>query len=351
MKNIIGIQQVGVGVPDVQEAFSYYRKVFGMDIPVFQESAEAKLMTKYTGGKVQSRSAILAINIQGGSGFEIWQYTSRKTEKASFDVKLGDYGLFISRIKSRDVDATYADLKSKGVNVLSDVQLAPNGEKHFYVKDIYDNIFEIVEGRDWFRNYKGTTGGICGGLIGVSNMEKSLDFYSKVLGYDKIEYDVTDVFGDFQFLPNGKAKFRRVLLSKKVENSGNFSQLLGSSQIELVQLVEGGGRKIFENRFWGDWGFIHLCFDVYNMKTLENTLAEKGYPFTLQSDPSFDMGEASGHFAYCEDPDGYWIEFVETYRIPILKKIGWYLNLGSKDRTKPLPSWMLATMAFSRVKD
>jgi uncharacterized glyoxalase superfamily protein PhnB len=142
MKNIIGIQQVGVGVPDVQEAFSYYRKVFGMDIPVFQESAEAKLMTKYTGGKVQSRSAILAINMQGGSGFEIWQYTSRKTEKATFDIKLGDFGLYISRIKSRDVAATYQDLKQKKVNLLSDIQVAPNGEKHFYVKDIYDNMSE-----------------------------------------------------------------------------------------------------------------------------------------------------------------------------------------------------------------
>ena len=219
------------------------------------------------------------------------------------------------------------------------------------MKDPFDNIFQVVEGRDWFRPYKHSTGGMCGGMIGVSDMDKSINFYGNILGYDNIEYDEVGEFDDLVALNGGSDKCRRVLLSKKVENTGNFSKLLGSSQIELIQLLERKPRKIFEDRFWGDWGFIHLCFDVFNMKELEKNLSAKGYPFTVQSDNSFDMGEASGHFAYCEDPDGYWIEFVETYKIPILKKIGWYLNLGNRNRTKPLPNWMLATMAFGRVKD
>ncbi len=351
MKNIIGIQQIGIGIPDVQMAWEFYRKNFGMDIPVFQESAEAKLMTKYTGGVVHSRSAILAINIQGGSGLEIWQFTSRETVKPEFEITLGDLGLFVTRIKSRNVEATYEEFSRSKLNIISKLLKDPSGNFHFFLKDPFNNIFQVVEGRDWFRTYKGTTGGMCGGLIGVSDMEKSIHFYSNVLGYDNIEYDLSDTFNDLKELPGGHNKCRRVLLSKKVENTGNFSKLLGSSQIELVQVLDKVPKRIFENRFWGDWGFIHLCFDVFNMKELENNLAQKGYPFTIQSDSSFDMGEASGHFAYCEDPDGYWIEFVETYKIPILKKIGWYLNLGKRSRIKPLPDWMLATMALSRVKD
>jgi len=351
MKNIIGIQQVGIGIPDVQMAWTYYRKNFGMDIPVFQEAAEAKLMTKYTGGVVHSRSAVLAINIQGGSGLEIWQYTSRETVKPKFDIQMGDLGLFVTRIKSKNVENTYNEFLEKKLHVISKLIKDPNGNEHFFVKDPFDNIFQVVEGRDWFRPYKHSTGGMCGGMIGVSDMDKSINFYSNILGYDNIEYDEVGVFDDLIALNGGSDKCRRVLLSKKVENTGNFSKLLGSSQIELIQLLERKPRKIFEDRFWGDWGFIHLCFDVFNMKELERNLSAKGYPFTVQSDNSFDMGEASGHFAYCEDPDGYWIEFVETYKIPILKKIGWYLNLGNRNRTKPLPNWMLATMAFSRVKD
>jgi hypothetical protein len=64
----------------------------------------------------------------------------------------------------------------------------------------------------------------------------------------------------------------------------------------------------------------------------------------------FGMGDAAGHFVYIEDPDGTLIELVETHRIPILKKIGWYLNLKKRNPLKPLPDFMLKTLAWSEVK-
>jgi len=63
------------------------------------------------------------------------------------------------------------------------------------------------------------------------------------------------------------------------------------------------------------------------------------------------MGEAAGHFAYIEDPDGTLIEFVETHKVPILKKLNWYFNLKNRDPRKPLPSWMIKSMGFGRVKE
>ncbi|MSP70157.1 MAG: VOC family protein, partial [Bacteroidetes bacterium] len=84
------------------------------------------------------------------------------------------------------------------------------------------------------------------------------------------------------------------------------------------------------------------------MKTL---CESKGHPFTVDSASSFDMGEAAGHFTYIEDPDGTLIEFVETHKVPVLKKIGWYLNLKSRKAEKPLPNWMVKAMAMNRVKD
>src|SRR5690554_5057841 len=94
-KVICGIQQIGIGVPDVQEIWKWYRKFFGVDVRIFEEAAEAPLMTRYTGGTVHSRTATLALSMEGGGGFEIWQFTSRNTEKPKFDVQLGDYGLYI----------------------------------------------------------------------------------------------------------------------------------------------------------------------------------------------------------------------------------------------------------------
>jgi hypothetical protein len=63
------------------------------------------------------------------------------------------------------------------------------------------------------------------------------------------------------------------------------------------------------------------------------------------------MGEAAGHFSYIEDPDGALIEFVETHKIPILKKLGWYLDLRKRNPEKPLPNWMLKALGLNRVKD
>ena len=116
-KIICGIQQMGIGVPNVKEIWAWYRTQFGMDIKIFEEAAEAPLMVKYTGDKVQSRTATLALSMDGGGGFEIWQYTSRATTKASFDIRMGDFGLFACKIKSRDVAKSFAYMTNNKVNI------------------------------------------------------------------------------------------------------------------------------------------------------------------------------------------------------------------------------------------
>src|SRR5688572_33474065 len=95
---ISGIQQVGIGVANVNEGFTWYNRHFGMDIPMFEENAEASRMLPYTGGKPQKRHAILAINIKGGGGFEIWQYTSRTPLAPEFKPRLGDLGHYCAKI-------------------------------------------------------------------------------------------------------------------------------------------------------------------------------------------------------------------------------------------------------------
>ena len=132
MKPIIsGIQQVGVGNPDVHGTFKWYRQNFGMDIPVFDEAAEAGLMLPYTGGEPRKRHAILAINIQGGGGLEIWQYTSRTSEPASFDIQAGDTGIYICKFKSHNVRATYELFQKKQLNLLGGISKMPDGREHF----------------------------------------------------------------------------------------------------------------------------------------------------------------------------------------------------------------------------
>jgi catechol 2,3-dioxygenase-like lactoylglutathione lyase family enzyme len=351
---ISGIQQMGIGVVNVMEAWEWYNKNFGMDCRVFEEEAEAKLMLPYTGGQPRSRHAILALNLQSGGGFEIWQYKGREPVSRKEPVRVGDLGILICKIKSKDIQKSISAFREKGIEIVSEPKADPSGKATFLVKDLYGNIFQIVEASDWFRNENKVTGGSYGAVIGVTDIEKSRVIYSDILGYDKVVYDKTDIQPDFAGLPGGDQKCRRVLLRRSEPFAGPFSKVLGNSEIELIS-TPVPGKRIFEGRFWGDPGFIHLCYDMRGMDELKKFCESKGYPFTVDSKKahegnSFDMGEAAGHFSYIEDPDGTLVEFVETHKIPLLKKLGWYLDLRKRDAYKALPDWMLGMMRFSRVK-
>jgi catechol 2,3-dioxygenase-like lactoylglutathione lyase family enzyme len=215
--------------------------------------------------------------------------------------------------------------------LLTEIQQAPDGRKHFYLKDPYNNIFEIIEGTSWFMSGKEATGGVGGCVIGVSNIDNALRLYRDVLGYGEVLSDQTGKFNDLKGMPGGEDTFRRVLLRANKHKRGAFSRLLGVTELELVEVKDRTPKKIFDNRYWGDLGYIHICFDINGMVNLANTCGAAGFNFTVDSRNSFDMGKASGHFSYCEDPDGTLIEFVETHKIPIFEKIGWYLSLKKRN--------------------
>ncbi len=347
---ISGIQQVGIGVANVHEGFNWYNRMFGMDIPIFEEAAEANLMLPYTGGQAQKRHAILAINMKGGGGFEIWQYTSRVPQAAAFKPQLGDLGLFCAKMKTDNVSATHSYLRNQGVKLLGDISANPQGNKHFFMEDAFGNLFEVIEDNVWFGKGHKNTGGPIGMIIGVSNIQKSIQFYNEILGYDKVLYSGEDSYSDLAVLSGGSVTTKRAILTHSKKRVGPFSKLFGNSYIELIEAKNYTPRKIFENRMWGDLGFIHLCFDIKNMAALKNKCEATGHPFTVDGGAGFEMGEAAGHFTYIEDPDATLIEFVETKKIPILKKLGWYLDLRKRKPEKPLPDWLLKAMGLNRKK-
>jgi catechol 2,3-dioxygenase-like lactoylglutathione lyase family enzyme len=347
-KIIAGIQQLGIGVTNVYEASKWYKENLGYDVVIFDEAAEANLMLPYTNNEPQKRHAILSYNMKGGGGFEIWQYTSRTPVAADFELQLGDIGIFACKIGTDNVEKAFKTYKQNKVEIISELKNSPEGKPHFFIKDPYNNIFEIEEGNDWLLSQKKTTGGNSGAIIGVTDMEASIKFYSKILGYDTIVYDKEGVFDDLKGIAGGTDKFRRVVLKHSKKREGAFSPLLGSSTMELIQSKSRTPKKIYENRLWGDLGYIHLCFDIVGMSDLKEECEAAGHPFTVDSANSFDMGEAAGHFSYVEDPDGTLIEFVETHKIPIIKKLGCYLNLEKRGQTKSLPKWFFKILRASR---
>ncbi|MDD4385923.1 MAG: VOC family protein [Bacteroidales bacterium] len=357
-KIICGIQQIGIGVNNLYDAWRWYLKAFGVDIRIFEDDTVAELMLPYTGGQPQKRHAALAINLDGGGGFEIWQYSGRTPQPPAQKIQLGDLGIFAAKIKCFDIEKAHKHLSNIEHNAISKIYDGPYGQKHFFVEDPRGNVFDVVENKtSWFRKPTKPTGSTYGAIIGVSDIDKALTVYKDILEFDKIITDKTESFDDLTTLNGGNGKFRRVVLTHSKPRRGAFSKMLGDGQIELIQAIDYVPKKIFENRLWGDLGFIHLCFDIRRMADLEKECNEKGYPFTVNSNVkhsesgSFDMGEAAGHFTYIEDPDGTLIEFVETQRLPIAKKFGIYLNLDKRGDEKPLPNWIVKMLSLKKVKD
>lgn len=347
---VSGIQQVGVGVPALEPHWRLYRQAFGFDVPVLRDAGRAEVMAPYTAGRVESRDAAIALNDRGGGGLEVWQYTSRPCAAPSNPPLLGDMGITAVRLNAPDPAASLRHCENLGMTVLGPF-VDPEGQPHGWAIDSLGLAFQFVRSDDRFRDRRFHCGGVAGVMIGVSDMAAARRFYGGVLSYDRAVYDREGRFDDLVALPGGAGAFRRVLLDREEAPCGPFARLLGRSRIELVQSLERTPTPIFAGRQWGDQGFIHLCFDVVGMDGLLDQFATVGHPARVRSSDNFEMGAAAGAFAYVEDSDGTLIELVETRRLPILKAVGWSLDLTRRDRAKPIPDWLLKAMALGRVRD
>jgi len=345
---ITGIQQIGIGVSEAQQAAQLYKSLFNMNALVFDDTSEASLMIRYTGGEIYRRRALLTLNMQGGGGFEIWQFLNRDPQKPKTLPQFGDLGIFACNLKCDHIQAAHAFLSTKPGVTVGPVQMSIHQQAQCWLQDGEGNTFLITEYPERFNGLAGPLAGVLGAVIGVTDMNAAIRFYQEILGLTEI---VSDVTGHGADTPDGQSQnCRRVLLQKRPDGRGAFGKLLGSVQMELVQVLDRIPQKIYSNRFWGDPGFIHLCFDVLDMDGLKEACAKAGMAFTVDSQDSFAMENAAGRFCYLEDPDGTLIELVETHKVPVFKKFGLYLNLKKRGIEKPLPDWMVKLLGLSKVK-
>lgn len=351
MKELItGIQQVGIGVTDAEQAKQLYKQLFGMNVLVFDDVAEASLMTRYTGNNRYSRRAILSLNMRGGGGFEIWQFANRTPQHARQLPQPGDLGIFAIKLKTIDIAYTHSFLSGLADMKVTAVYHLPDGRPACWCMDPYGNRFHIIEMPDSFKKTKHVCGGVIGAVIGVSDMGRSVNFYKELFGIRKEVYHIT--MNEKDALSNNDTEYalHKTMLTKKAATTGAFSKLLGHIELELVQSVDRTPQKIFGERFWGDCGFIHLCLDVLNMDLLKEKAISLGHTFTVDSADSFSMGSSAGRFCYVEDPDGTLVELVETHKVPVLKKLGLFINLTKRKHNKPLPDWMVGMLALNKIK-
>ncbi|MEN9700477.1 MAG: hypothetical protein RLZZ301_1675 [Bacteroidota bacterium] len=329
----------------MDESLSFYRKYFGMDIPFFDAVQDAPLMKVFTRHQVIEKRASMVMNLRGGSAMEIIRARSFEPRRQDGVFQLGDIGINALVMRSAAIAKSAHRMDN------ASVYLDPQSKKRMYVQDPDQLWLCVQEDSQQFLQGIHEAGGVLGVLIGVRSMEHALHFYQQVLGFRKVLLNQTGVFEDWKDMPGGSERYHRIILSTEQAATGGFGEVIGFSQIELIQAQDRTASKIFKGRIWGDIGFVHLGFDVLGMKALEQKCLEAGFPFLCDSQSALAMGNSKVHCAYIADPDGTLIELIEVKRIPIIEKWGIYLKINPKNAHKPRSKYLLWLLRFSRIKE
>jgi catechol 2,3-dioxygenase-like lactoylglutathione lyase family enzyme len=135
----------------------------------------------------------------------------------------------------------------------------------------------------------------------VRDLEKSIDFYTRVMGLRLAGR--TERRGQFpsQLLAFPNAHIR-----------GAFLDMGQGHQLELIQYINPPSGPGGINR--NDLGAAHLAFFV---EDIEQFYAEKsGHGLRFNNPPASlhdDQGKLLRKALYAQDPDGNWLEFVELF--------------------------------------
>ena len=135
----------------------------------------------------------------------------------------------------------------------------------------------------------------------VRDIEQAVKFYSDVLGMRIAGR--TEREGVF---------VEQVLAFPGAHIKGGFVDMGEGHQLELIQYLSPASGENNLNR--NDLGASHLAFFVDDLDKFYEDTSQKGIKYNNPPASMFDeSGKLSRKAAYAQDPDGNWLEFVETF--------------------------------------
>ena len=133
----------------------------------------------------------------------------------------------------------------------------------------------------------------CHLMVGVTDMDRALEFYRDALGMDVV----------FETLISGEP-FDAVLHAKHKQEGRVVGGLLGGLMVELLSL--GGAPAADKPARRGITGIQNISLSVVDLDDTHRRIREAGYP--PEQDP-FEIGGVRMFFV--KDPDGTPVEFIE----------------------------------------
>jgi len=304
------VHHVALGVKDLEMMRQFYENTLEFNMVFLEiEEAEHNVMCE-----VLKTPRVVFSGVSFGQGaqgiaLELIRMVDPIPRPIRRDFRYGDIGVAKITIAVSDVAELYKELKDK-VSFCSEPRTAviPRwGDYHLvYCRDPERNIIEFVSSANVSRQAR--FGGVRWAGIGVTNLDRSVSFYQKRLGLDKIFIDIHESFSGLLDEVAGAAGARV------------RSCLLGSSKdggmVELFEVVNPRGRSIPFGVNFGDFGYLQVCFYHRDIDRITASCRDGGIEF-LSSLKVMDDGipEHAGSFIYIRDPDGIPVEFLALHHL------------------------------------
>ncbi|MFC6613612.1 VOC family protein [Halopenitus salinus] len=131
----------GVTVSDMDDALAFYRDTLGMEV-VDELSFASEEFSKFVG--VEGVDVDIVFLDADGCAVELLEYHDPPGDDANRGVSNNDVGAAHFCLEVDDLDATYEDLRSEGVEFINPPQTLDNGADVAYVYDPDRNVIELL---------------------------------------------------------------------------------------------------------------------------------------------------------------------------------------------------------------
>ena len=308
------INHIGIGVNDIDKSYPFYRQHLNFTFKMSDDQYpiwELEPMFK--------RKPVMrlhnSMNPIGGPALELFQHIDTAPQKRVRNNNWNDIGILELGIRVQGIESVCKTMIDDGVNIITDIDeiVTVYGQvwKTAYLRTPDDVLIQLIdmEGSISLGNKKRRVCGINHVGLGVSNIERALDFYSNWPGFDEVVYHDKDAGKHLgEVMPNGK-DIETLLLSRSEGSTSKLSCYDGG-MIKLINHKAGEKKKVFEGRRFGDIGITEIGLEVDDVReTFKSAIESGGRPLVPPTEFDLKFGPC-GTLAYLEDLDGNVIELV-----------------------------------------
>ena len=309
---ITAFQHVGIGVHDVDKTYRFWSKMLGFKVKLNDTVRYTDELESIIGDLVEMRE-MMAMNVRGGGAIELVRHTSTEPLEPPAPVEWGDIGILEIGLKAYNLETLREKLSQKGAEFVTGIHEARFSDggsyRNTYLRDPDGLLVNLVEEPGGGR---AAVGGVRHVALGVTDLKRSRDFYSEIVGFNQVVHESDDEEVPEEISSGRKTKVAVLRQPPELKSS---LPLLEAGTLKLVQTPDYKGKRTFEGRRWGDIGCMEFALDVTDLSRTYEEMIARGAG-ECQAPTPVDMGSGSaGSVAYLKDPDGNFIEMVEVEKV------------------------------------